>query len=155
MIEIKCWNILQFVREVLRERNTIQVLNLRQHFMDQYEQELKKVRLPFMEDLRAKSILFGYSQSVPFFAYAGCMFYGGVLLQAEEIDFKDFFKYVSLNFFLLVLLGRRSRNEFRESFYFTQSFNLTNYIQRFCFESLFSNSKIKSNRLFFSSRLRC
>ena len=33
-----------------------------------------------------------FPQSVPFFAYGGCMFYGGYLVYSEDLDYKKVFK---------------------------------------------------------------
>ena len=39
-----------------------------------------------------RGIVFGFAQSVPFFAYGGCMFYGGYLVYTEGIQYKIVFK---------------------------------------------------------------
>ncbi|KAL0268532.1 UNVERIFIED_CONTAM: hypothetical protein PYX00_010438 [Menopon gallinae] len=84
----------QFAKDLLKNRETIQVLNAVDYHMDQYSKLISSVELPCADTVKMKSLLFAYSQSVPFFAYAACMFYGGILLQDDEITFTDFFKVV-------------------------------------------------------------
>ena len=42
-----------------------------------------------------RGIVFGFAQSVPFFAYCGCMYYGGLLVQNEGLEYKKVFRYAS------------------------------------------------------------
>ena len=39
--------------------------------------------------------MFGFAQSVPFFAYCGCMYYGGLLVQSEGLEYKKVFRYAA------------------------------------------------------------
>ena len=42
-----------------------------------------------------RGIVFGFAQSVPFFAYCGCMYYGGLLVQSEGLEYKKVFRYAA------------------------------------------------------------
>ena len=46
---------------------------------DQYEKELLIPHEKSKFKSHVRGAIFGFSQSVPFFAYGGCMFYGGYL----------------------------------------------------------------------------
>ena len=37
-------------------------------------------------------LVFGFAQSMPFFAYAGCMYYGGYLVDQKELEYQNVFK---------------------------------------------------------------
>ena len=40
-----------------------------------------------------RGLVFGFAQSVPFFAYCGCMYYGGILVQSEGLEYKKVFRF--------------------------------------------------------------
>ena len=42
-----------------------------------------------------RGIVFGFAQSVPFFAYCGCMYYGGLLVRNEGLEYKKVFRYAA------------------------------------------------------------
>ena len=44
-----------------------------------------------------RGIVFGFAQSVPFFAYCGCMYYGGLLVQNEGLEYKKVFRYENMS----------------------------------------------------------
>ncbi len=39
-----------------------------------------------------RGLVFGFAQSMPFFAYATVMYYGGYLVKNEDLDFEKVFK---------------------------------------------------------------
>ncbi len=39
-----------------------------------------------------RGLVFGFAQSMPFFAYAGCMYYGGYLVDKKELEYENVFK---------------------------------------------------------------
>ena len=40
-----------------------------------------------------RGLVFGFAQSVPFFAYCGCMYYGGILVHNEGLEYKKVFRF--------------------------------------------------------------
>ena len=40
-----------------------------------------------------RGLVFGFAQSVPFFAYCGCMYYGGILVENEGLEYKKVFRF--------------------------------------------------------------
>ena len=50
----------------------------------------------FLQQAKRKShlrgLVFGFAQSMPFFAYAGCMYYGGYLVDKKELAYQNVFK---------------------------------------------------------------
>ena len=62
------------------------------HFVEAYSKELEGPHDQTKKRSHVRGIVFGMSQSIPFFAYGGCMFYGGYLVYAEGIKYKVVFK---------------------------------------------------------------
>lgn len=47
-----------------------------------------------LRNLHFRGAVFGMARSLMFFAYAACMYYGGILIKTDHIDFDKVFKYV-------------------------------------------------------------
>ncbi len=39
-----------------------------------------------------RGVVFGFAQSMPFFAYAACMYYGGYLVDKDDLEYEKVFK---------------------------------------------------------------
>ncbi|KAK6620423.1 hypothetical protein RUM44_006824 [Polyplax serrata] len=96
----------EFVKRLMKHRESLQTLNLINYYMNHYLQLFKSVRVSCLETRKMRAFLFSYSQSIPYFAYSVCMFYGGILLQDGEITFTSFFKVLESLILGTVLLGQ-------------------------------------------------
>ena len=67
-------------------------LRREQTFVDLYLGELARPHADSKRRAHIRGLVFGFAQSVPFFAYAGCMYYGGWLVVNEGLDYKNVFK---------------------------------------------------------------
>ncbi len=72
--------------------------------MEAYSKELEGPHDQTKKRSHVRGIVFGMSQSIPFFAYGGCMFYGGYLVYAEGLKYKVVFKVIVVknDFFYLL-----------------------------------------------------
>ena len=82
--------------EAISNIRTVVGLRKEQFFIDQYEKELLVPHEKSKTKSHVRGLIFGFSQSVPFFAYGGCMFYGGYLVYSEGIKYKIVFKAIIL-----------------------------------------------------------
>ena len=53
---------------------------------------LEKPHQGALKKSHLRGIVFGFAQSTPFFAYAGCMYYGGYLVDQQELEYQSVFK---------------------------------------------------------------
>ena len=63
------------------------------------------IRVPhrcYIRQTPIRGMTFGISQSIPFFAYSLCMYYGGLLVDTEGLEYQKVFRYVSAHAFLLL-----------------------------------------------------
>ena len=67
-----------------------------------------------------RGIVFGFAQSVPFFAYGGCMFYGGYLVYTEGIQYKIVFKVAEALILGTMMVGQATA--------FAPNYNKVRYI---------------------------
>ena len=78
--------------EAISNIRTVASLRKEKYFVDEYERALAHPHSTTVKRSHVRGIVFGFAQSVPFFAYGGCMFYGGYLVYTEGIEYKIVFK---------------------------------------------------------------
>ena len=61
-------------------------------FVARYVATLKGPHQKALGKSHWRGLVFGFAQATPFFAYAGCMYYGGYLVEHEELPFKKCFQ---------------------------------------------------------------
>lgn len=61
-------------------------------FVRNYVEELQKPHKEALKKSHIRGLVFGFAQSTPFFAYAACMYYGGYLVENEDLPYEDVFK---------------------------------------------------------------
>ncbi len=60
--------------------------------MKRYIEELAIPHKQAKRKSHFRGLVFGFAQSMPFFAYAGCMYYGGYLVDKKELEYENVFK---------------------------------------------------------------
>jgi len=60
-------------------------------------QELHGPHVRSRRQSHIRGVVFGLAQSIPFFAYAAAMYYGGYLVENKNVDYEDVFKYNNNN----------------------------------------------------------
>ena len=78
--------------EAISNIRTVASLRKESYFVDEYQKALANPHKSSQSRAHIRGIVFGFAQSVPFFAYGGCMFYGGYLVYTEGIQYKIVFK---------------------------------------------------------------
>ncbi|XP_076061207.1 ATP-dependent translocase ABCB1-like [Oratosquilla oratoria] len=71
---------------------TVASLHKEEQFAMEYSTALLKPHLEAKKQSHLRGIAFGFAQSVPFFAYAAVMFYGGYLVVNEGLHYEKVFK---------------------------------------------------------------
>ena len=61
-------------------------------FVKRYIKELDNSHSQAKRKSHIRGLVFGFAQSMPFFAYAGCMYYGGYLVDQKELEYQNVFK---------------------------------------------------------------
>ena len=78
--------------EAISNIRTVASLRKEKYFVEEYQNALAHPHSTAVKRAHIRGIVFGFAQSVPFFAYGGCMFYGGYLVYTEGIPYKIVFK---------------------------------------------------------------
>ena len=78
--------------EAISNIRTVVSLRKEAHFIEEYNKSLANTLQSTVKRSLVRGLVFGFAQSVPFFAYSGCMFYGGYLVYSEDLDYKKVFK---------------------------------------------------------------
>ncbi|XP_045621631.1 ATP-dependent translocase ABCB1 [Procambarus clarkii] len=78
--------------ESITNIRTVASLHKEQHFAKEYSAALYKPHKEALKKSHLRGAAFGFAQAVPFFAYAVAMFYGGYLVNIDQISFVDVFK---------------------------------------------------------------
>ena len=78
--------------EAISNIRTVAGLGKEAYFVREYERELRGPHELSKRRSHIRGLIFGFSQSMPFFAYSGCMYYGGYLVYSEGIEYKKVFK---------------------------------------------------------------
>ncbi len=60
--------------------------------LTRYVSALSRPHVGAKKKAHIRGLIFGFAQSVPFFAYAACMYYGGYLVDNEGLDYEKVFK---------------------------------------------------------------
>ena len=82
----------QIAIEGITNIRTVAGLRLEATFAGRYQHELSGPHRAARRKAHVRGLVFGFAQSVPFFAYAGCMFYGGYLVDKEGLEYEKVFK---------------------------------------------------------------
>ena len=94
--------------EAISNIRTVASLRKESHFVKEYEKALAKPHKSSQSRAHVRGIVFGFAQSVPFFAYGGCMFYGGYLVYYEGIQYKIVFKVAEALILGTMMVGQAS-----------------------------------------------
>lgn len=78
--------------ESITNIRTVASLHKEEYFAAEYSAALLKPHLQALKQSHLRGAAFGFAQSVPFFAYATTMLYGGYLVDVGEISYEDVFK---------------------------------------------------------------
>jgi ATP-binding cassette subfamily B (MDR/TAP) protein 1 len=82
--------------EAVSNIRTVAGLGKEAYFVREYERELRGPHETSKRQSHVRGLIFGFCQAMPFFAYSGCMYYGGYLVYSEGIEYKNVFKVYSL-----------------------------------------------------------
>jgi ATP-binding cassette subfamily B (MDR/TAP) protein 1 len=77
--------------EAISNIRTVASLRKEEYFVEAYNKELAGPHQSNTSRSHLRGIVFGFAQSMPFFAYGGCMFYGGYLVYSEHLPYKIVF----------------------------------------------------------------
>ncbi|XP_059085287.1 ATP-dependent translocase ABCB1-like isoform X5 [Tigriopus californicus] len=78
--------------EAISNIRTVAGLGRERTFEELYLAALRQPHVDAKKRSHVRGLIFGFAQSVPFFAYSGCMFYGGWLVENQDLDYKNVFK---------------------------------------------------------------
>ena len=83
---------IQLAIEAITNIRTVAGLGREKTFVQKYIQELTGPHIDAKKKSHIRGLVFGFAQSMPFFAYAGCMYYGGYLVNNGEMEYQSVFK---------------------------------------------------------------
>ena len=83
---------IQLAVEAISNIRTVAGLRLESTFARAYAERLRGPHARARRRAHLRGLIFGFAQATPFMAYAGCMYYGGYLVQYEGLDYKNVFK---------------------------------------------------------------
>ena len=123
--------------EAISNIRTVASLRKEEYFVAEYQKVrimsamMIRIMMTMMQALAAphrsahvrsnvRGIVFGFAQSVPFFAYGGCMFYGGYLVYTEGIQYKIVFKVAEALILGTMMVGQATA--------FAPNYNKVRYI---------------------------
>ena len=78
--------------EAIANIRTVAGLRREQLFVEKYKAELSGPHDKAKKKAHLRGMVFGFAQSMPFFAYATCMYYGGYLVENEDLEYEKVFK---------------------------------------------------------------
>ncbi|MCL4134703.1 UNVERIFIED_CONTAM: hypothetical protein GTU68_030487 [Idotea baltica] len=78
--------------ESITNIRTVASLHQEDHFAALYSKALFEPHVEAQKKSHVRGLAFGFAQSMPFFAYAVVMFYGGHLVDTGEMEFEEVFK---------------------------------------------------------------
>ena len=82
----------QLAIEAITNIRTVAGLGREKTFVRRYIQELEKPHQEAKKKSHIRGLVFGFAQSMPFFAYAGTMYYGGYLVDKKELEYQNVYK---------------------------------------------------------------
>ena len=94
--------------EAISNIRTVASLRKENYFVEEYEKELAAPHQSSSLRSHIRGIVFGFAQSVPFFAYGGCMFYGGYRVYYDGIAYKVVFKVAEALILGTMMVGQAS-----------------------------------------------
>ena len=71
---------------------TVASLGREQTFFDLYVNELEPHHKTSMKNSQYRALVMALARSIMFFAFAACMYYGGVLIRDEGLPIENVFK---------------------------------------------------------------
>ena len=92
--------------EAISNIRTVASLRKEAYFVEEYEKALVEPHKTSTKRSHIRGVVFGFAQSVPFFAYGGCMFYGGYLVYTEGIQYKIVFKVAEALILGTIMVGQ-------------------------------------------------
>ena len=92
--------------EAISNIRTVASLRKEKYFVEEYEKALQEPHKTSHKRSHFRGFVFGLAQSVPFFAYGGCMFYGGYLVYTEGIQYKIVFKVAEALILGTIMVGQ-------------------------------------------------
>jgi ATP-binding cassette subfamily B (MDR/TAP) protein 1 len=82
----------QLAVEAITNIRTVAGLRREKTFVERYIAELSGPHETAKRKAHVRGLVFGFAQAMPFFAYAGCMYYGGYLVSTEDLPYENVFK---------------------------------------------------------------
>lgn len=84
--------VFQLAIEAITNIRTVAGLGREKTFVQKYMKELDAPHREAKRKSHIRGLVFGFAQSMPFFAYAGCMYYGGYLVDKGELEYQRVYK---------------------------------------------------------------
>lgn len=78
--------------EAITNIRTVAGLHKEEHFANEYSKALLKPHEEALKKSHLRGAAFGFAQAMPFFAYAVSMFYGGYLVNENQLTYEKLFK---------------------------------------------------------------
>lgn len=78
--------------EAITNIRTVASLGREDKFHNMYIELLYPTYKIARRDLHIRGLIFGMARSLMFFAYAACMYYGGILIRDEQLEIGKIFK---------------------------------------------------------------
>ncbi len=82
----------QIAIEAITNIRTVAGLRREETFTQRYVEALSGPHADAKKKAHIRGVIFGFAQSIPFFAYAACMYYGGYLVENEGLEYEKTFK---------------------------------------------------------------
>lgn len=79
--------------EAIGNIRTVASLGQEPYVLERFNNEINKVEIAMHKKCRFRGFIYGIGISMPFFAYALTLWYGGKMVAWEEISFTDLIKY--------------------------------------------------------------
>lgn len=80
--------------EAITQIRTVASLNQESHVIERYIDEMEKAEQSCRTKIRYRGLVFSLGQSMPYFGYALCLWYGGILVAEGKMPYKDVIKCV-------------------------------------------------------------
>ena len=100
--EFEKWVTLQLVVESVSNIRTVVSLGRERDFWRRYCDLIRVPHRRYVRQAPIRGMSFGISQSIPFFAYSLCMYYGGYLVDTEGLEYQEVFRSVIVGAFLVL-----------------------------------------------------
>ncbi|EDV36373.1 uncharacterized protein Dana_GF11993 [Drosophila ananassae] len=96
----------QVAVEAITNIRTVNGLGLERQVLDQYVQQIDRVDSACRRKVRFRGLVFALGQAAPFLAYGISMYYGGILVADDKMDYQDIIKVAEALIFGSWMLGQ-------------------------------------------------